>query len=163
GLGLFSNSNSTLKRGQFICLYAGELIDHNQAQRSCLEFGNGIEGAGGMNYILSILESNSLRSWSTIIDPTHRGNVGSLCPLSDAVDHACPPLNSLFILPVRPMGQVVPLPALFALRDIHKDEELTFDYADAAETSSFLNTQKGLNNDPLNQTLSKPCFCGSPM
>lgn len=63
-------------------------------------------------------------------------------------------------MPVRPAGQMIPQPALFAGRDIARGEELSFDYADA---SGILWTEKNPNTreaDSGHKTLTK-CLCGS--
>lgn len=97
--------------------------------------------------------------------------------LSHITDHACPPLTSLIILPIRPAGHQIPIPAIFAGRDIIKGEELSFDYEDGGgihwafqtlqSTSiypSFESTHRihssDDDDDDLDQKLTI-CLCGS--
>ncbi|EGF99188.1 uncharacterized protein MELLADRAFT_30512, partial [Melampsora larici-populina 98AG31] len=120
GLGLYTRQD--IPKGCFVCIYAGEVIDQDEARRRWEQRAKRSEG----NYTLVIREASGSTVWKTIVDPTYRGNVG--IKHSSSLDHACPPLTSLIILPVRPAGHMKPQPALFAGRDIVRGEELSFDY-----------------------------------
>ncbi|PWN20271.1 SET domain-containing protein, partial [Microstroma glucosiphilum] len=131
GLGLFSRS--PLARGTFICEFAGELISDEETSRRWDEY----KALGVGNYILCINEGlpESGDGVRTNIDPTRRGNVARF------INHLCPPLTNLIILPVRCDSHLSLLPAdvpappraaIFAKRDIAADEELGYDYADAS-------------------------------
>ncbi|MBW0466823.1 hypothetical protein O181_006538 [Austropuccinia psidii MF-1] len=147
GLGLFSLVD--IPKGRFVCLYAGELIDQSEAHRRWASR----KSLQLSNYILVVNESNRTKRWKTIIDPTYYGNVGRF------INHACPPLASLVMLPVRPCGQVTPLPALFARRDILKGEELSFDYYDASGSSP---SSIGVTDPAFDESIMTRCLCGSP-
>ncbi|KAH9810375.1 hypothetical protein DFH28DRAFT_902919 [Melampsora americana] len=153
GLGLFTRQD--IPKGCFICIYAGEIIRQDEARRRWEQRAKNSAG----NYTLVIREASGTSIWKTIVDPTHRGNSQWIIR-SFFLDHACPPLASLIILPVRPAGQMIPQPALFAGRDIVRGEELSFDYADA---SGILWTETGSNSrqeELGHKTLTK-CLCGS--
>ncbi|KAG0150288.1 hypothetical protein CROQUDRAFT_211969 [Cronartium quercuum f. sp. fusiforme G11] len=159
GYGLFTRQD--IRKGQFVCIYAGEVIDSNEARRRWREQSEQSKG----NYILVIREVTAQFTWTTIVDPTHRGNIGRF------INHACPPLTSLIILPVRPAGQKIPQPALFAGRDIARGEELSFDYADASGALWFRSSSDvvrtgslGRLGDSFQEHTSKiltNCLCGS--
>lgn len=76
------------------------------------------------------------------------------------LDHACPPLTSLIILPVRPAGHMKPQPAIFAGRNIVSGEELSFDYADASGTLWAEENSKTREGELGHRALTK-CLCGS--
>ena len=115
GLGLTCVND--LKRGEFVCEYAGEIIGEKEAQkRFC-----GQKNAKKMNYILFVNEMNEegrLLS-RTVVDPTAVGNVGRY------LNHSCEPNLTMNV--VRSETSVPHL-ALFANRDIPANEELCFDY-----------------------------------
>lgn len=70
GFGLYASQD--LSKGQFVCLYAGEVISSQEALQRWKTQSNHSQA----NYILVIRESNPQQTWKTIIDPTHRGNIG---------------------------------------------------------------------------------------
>lgn len=134
GYGL--RTSKPIKKGQFICEYAGEVVGIEEAKRRIES--NKIENS--MNYVLIVSEHlNDQRIIKTCIDPKHFGNVGRYC------NHSCEPNASL--VPVRIEG-MVPRLCLFASRDIKEGEEITFNYA-GEEANSVQN---------LSET---PCLCGS--
>ncbi|KAE8227281.1 hypothetical protein CF319_g214 [Tilletia indica] len=118
GLGVFAAA--PIRRGTFVCEYAGELISSSEAQRRWTE--QAATGQG--NYILSVKEqayksggsagshvSDDAESASSSsadrvevridIDPTYSGNVARF------INHLCPPLTNLVIYPVRCDGPLV--------------------------------------------------------
>ncbi|KAE8271544.1 hypothetical protein A4X09_0g813 [Tilletia walkeri] len=118
GLGVFAAA--PIRRGTFVCEYAGELISSSEAQRRWTE--QAATGQG--NYILSVKEqayksggsagshmSDDAESASSSsadrvevridIDPTYCGNVARF------INHLCPPLTNLVIYPVRCDGPLV--------------------------------------------------------
>ena len=124
-----------------MCEYAGEILKPDTAkQRFQYQDANNID-----NYIHVLNEhcSNG-KVISTYIDPRLCGNVGRF------INHSCEP--NLFMVPVR-IDHVVPRLALFALRDIAADEELSYNY------SGDLSSSKPNSADE--QTNAKKCFCGS--
>lgn len=80
--------------------------------------------------------------------------------MSAPVDHACPPKTNVVILPIRPVGHVVPLAAVFAARDIDVDEELGFDYADAGG-EAWLFRRDDAPVLPETVEGGTKCLCGS--
>lgn len=70
GLGLYTRQD--IPKGCFVCIYAGEVIDQDEARRRWEQRAERSEG----NYTLVIREASGSAVWKTIVDPTHRGNVG---------------------------------------------------------------------------------------
>lgn len=62
----------------------------------------------------------------TIIDPTFIGNIGRY------LNHSCDP--NTHVVPVR-INSVVPVAAMFALRDVQPGEELVYDYGSVREAA----------------------------
>ncbi|MED6248522.1 hypothetical protein ATANTOWER_001546 [Ataeniobius toweri] len=131
-----------ISRGMFVCEYAGEVISFAEAKRRQFD-----QRTEENNYIIAIREHAGTSSITeTFVDPAQVGNVGRF------LNHSCTP--NLYMLPVR-VHSVIPRLALFAGRDIHAQEELTFDYSGgygtqpAAEAPSTVGLQR------------KQCHCGA--
>jgi histone-lysine N-methyltransferase SETMAR len=142
-------TQDTLRRGQFVCEYAGELISSAEVSR------RHDERRGRANYQMSVVEhsSNGLML-RTNLDPTACGNVGRF------INHSCQP--NLTTALVR-AGSFVPRVAFFCLRDIDAGEELTFYYGDGEHLGP-----SGSSRDVLRRQMSRVeegrrrCLCGAP-
>ncbi|XP_073324977.1 histone-lysine N-methyltransferase SETMAR [Pagrus major] len=105
-----------IPHGMFVCEYAGEVINFEEARRRQLA-----QRSEDNNYIIAVREHAGGGSVTeTFVDPAVVGNVGRF------LNHSCQP--NLYMQPVR-VHSVVPRLALFAGRDIDAQEELTFDYS----------------------------------
>ncbi|KAL2091507.1 hypothetical protein ACEWY4_013770 [Coilia grayii] len=144
-------------RGAFVCEYAGEVIGLEEAQRRQLA-----QGPDDMNYIIAVREfAGQGDVTETFVDPAARGNVGRF------INHSCQP--NLFMVPVR-VHSVVPRLALFAVRDIAPEEELTFDYSgrwnnqtsQRPSSSKSHVSEKGDPGGVKDSLQRKPCYCGAP-
>ncbi|XP_076123651.1 histone-lysine N-methyltransferase SETMAR [Alosa pseudoharengus] len=145
-----------IPRGAFVCEYAGEVIGLEEARSRQLA-----QGPEDMNYIIAVREhAGQGNARETFVDPFSRGNVGRF------INHSCQP--NLFMVPVR-VHSMVPRLALFAVRDIVPDEELTFDYSgkynnQASETAnsdqSHLSEQSN-QGESVSSLQRKPCYCGA--
>lgn len=78
GLGAFYDDSKPIKRGTFICLYAGEYITTEEAND---RWSKTEHKAGEGNYILTL----RLPGQRIHIDPRHKGNVGRF------FNHSCDP------------------------------------------------------------------------
>lgn len=88
----------------------------------------------------------------TFVDPTFVGNVGRF------LNHSCEP--NLLMVPVR-IDSMVPKLALFAARDICKEEELSYDYS--GRYCNCLPVKDQENLQPANKESKKPCYCGAKL
>ena len=147
GLGIVTSS--FIPRGAFVCQYAGELIGEKEArQRFAAQ-----ELRECSNYIMVLKENffvDATRSdppsvecsddnesphlttaesrvrreaQVTIIDPTCIGNIGRY------LNHSCAP--NVHVMPVR-INSIVPVAAMFTIRDVMPGEELVYDYGSVA-------------------------------
>lgn len=115
GCGLISNK--AIKKGSFICEYAGEVITKSEAIRRDQTNQTG----GKMNYIfcLNEISSENGSSIQTFIDPSLKGNIGRY------INHSCD--ANCDIISVR-VDCVIPKVAIFANRNIPPSTEITFNY-----------------------------------
>ncbi|ERL84297.1 hypothetical protein D910_01713 [Dendroctonus ponderosae] len=101
--------------GEFICEYVGEVIDHDEAERRGKEY-----DAEGRTYLFD-LDYNSSDNLYTV-DAGVYGNV------SHFINHSCEPNLGVYAAWINCLDPNLPKLALFALREIQKGEELSFDY-----------------------------------
>lgn len=129
-----------VRRGSFVCEYAGEVIGFEEAQRRQLS-----QTPEDNNYIIAVQEHGGSRSVGvTFVDPVTVGNVGRF------LNHSCQP--NLIMVPVR-VHSVVPRLALFSSRDIEPGEELTFDYSGGKTQRTDSSGEGDLTR--------KVCLCGA--
>lgn len=108
----------TLKKihyGEFICEYVGEVITHEEAEERGRTY-----DARGLTYLFD-LDYNSKDNPFTV-DAAKYGNV------SHFINHSCEPNLAVWAVWINCADPNLPQLALFALREIEKGEELTFDY-----------------------------------
>lgn len=134
GRGWGVRAAEAVQRGAFAFEYSGEYISQSEtAQRRQRR------PRTAAHYIMVVREhTRDGRVLRTIVDPTHRGNVGRF------VNHSCEPNLSLQLVRC---GSLVPCVALFAARDIAAGTELTMDY--------------GASGDAGEDCGEKPCLCGA--
>lgn len=133
GRGLGLSTSRSIRKGQFICEYAGEVIGVEEAERRFEK------NKKSMNYVIVVSEYIGEKKVITCIDPQYFGNIGRYC------NHSCEPNTCL--IPVR-VEKNSPRVCLFARKDIKPGEEITFHYAEGVDIA--------VHN--LSQT---PCLCGS--
>lgn len=147
-LGVFRSKNrgfgvvtlEAIRRGSFVCEYAGEVIGFEEAQRRQLS-----QTPEDNNYIITVQEhGGAQRLGVTFVDPVTVGNVGRF------LNHSCQP--NLTMVPVR-VHSIVPRLALFSSRDIEPGEELTFDYSGGNAHRSDASVVGDLQR--------KVCLCGT--
>lgn len=129
GYGLFTDI--CIEKGQFVCEYAGEIIDLTEAERR--------SNLDHENYIFVINEHFSGNVTTTVIDSTIIGNIGRY------INHSCEP--NCMIIPVR-VDSLIPRLAIFAIKDIQCNEEITYHYG-------------GGGSHPQNNLSEVKCLCKS--
>ncbi|KAL3534830.1 hypothetical protein ACH5RR_003291 [Cinchona calisaya] len=124
-----------IRKGKFVCEYAGELLLTKEAQ-SRQQIYDKLALSPALLVVKEHLPSRDL-CMRMNIDATRVGNVARF------INHSCDGGNLATTL-LRSSGSVLPRVCFFSSRDIQNDEELSFSYGDTR-----------LNNQGL------PCFCGS--
>lgn len=119
GYGLYTDID--IEKGQFVCEYAGEIIDSTEARRR--------SNTDHENYIFVINEHFSDHIIKTVIDATIIGNIGRY------INHSCQP--NCMIIPVR-IDSLIPRLAIFAIKNIRTNDEITYHYG--GEESSLQNS-----------------------
>ncbi|VEN53086.1 unnamed protein product [Callosobruchus maculatus] len=101
--------------GEFVCEYVGEIITHEEAE----ERGRAYDQEG-RTYLFD-LDYNSKDNPYTV-DAAKFGNI------SHFINHSCDPNLGVYAVWIDCSDPNLPRLALFALREIQRDEEITFDY-----------------------------------
>lgn len=101
--------------GQYICQYVGELITYEEAEIRGKRYDK-----MGMTYLFD-LDFNS-KDKPYVVDATEYGNV------SHFINHSCEPNVGVWSVWTNCLDPDIPSLALFALTNIKKGTELTFDY-----------------------------------
>uniref|UniRef100_A0A4W3GE12 SET domain and mariner transposase fusion gene n=1 Tax=Callorhinchus milii TaxID=7868 RepID=A0A4W3GE12_CALMI len=156
GKGWGLRSAAPIRRGCFVCEYAGEVLGHAEASARVRA-----QAPGDANYVIAVREHLSGgRTLQTFVDPSRVGNAGRY------LNHSCRP--NLYMVPVR-VGGWHPRLALFAARDIPARQELCYDYSGRFNNDRDADTdadaaRAGLSpgeSRPPSPADRKPCLCGS--
>ncbi|XP_017771450.1 PREDICTED: histone-lysine N-methyltransferase SUV39H2-like isoform X1 [Nicrophorus vespilloides] len=115
GCGWGVKTLANIKAGTFVCTYVGEVISAKEAERR-----DQIYGAVGITYLFDLDFHSSDNVYT--VDAAVKGNV------SHFINHSCDPNIGVWAVWINCTNPNLPLLAMFALRNIAKDEELTFDY-----------------------------------
>lgn len=146
GFGLYTKDLITA--GSFVIAYLGEVINRETAEIRIEERKTKNEP----NYIMSLIEYylNDGSIETTIIDARDYG-----CQ-ARYINHSCEP--NLCIIPVR-INSIIPQAALFALREIQVNEELSYDYNGSIDKQLSKNID--LEKIVEDNKSEYECFCGS--
>lgn len=120
-------------RGEFVCEYVGEIITHEEAERR-----GKVYDSIGRTYLFD-LDFNSSDNPYTVDAATY-GNI------SHFINHSCEPNLGVWAVWVDCLDPNLPKLALFALREIEKDEQLTFDYMYSNGSSNPNTPEKNKEN-----------------
>ncbi|KAJ8920550.1 hypothetical protein NQ315_005419 [Exocentrus adspersus] len=101
--------------GEFVCEYVGEVITHEEAETRGQTYDQ-----EGRTYLFD-LDYNS-RDNPYTVDAAKYGNI------SHFINHSCDPNLGVYAVWINCRDPNLPKLALFALREIERDEEITFDY-----------------------------------
>ncbi|KYM83614.1 Eukaryotic translation initiation factor 2 subunit 3, partial [Atta colombica] len=135
GRGWGVRTQCAIKKGTFVIKYVGKVIKSKDADNCSKEYNE-----TGCTYLFD-LDYNQQPCPYTV-DATKCGNV------SHFINHSCNPNLKVSVVWINCLDPDLPDLALFALRDIEHNEELTFDYG----------TQMSRNN--VTSTNRDACKCG---
>ncbi|CAG2123215.1 unnamed protein product, partial [Medioppia subpectinata] len=97
--------------------YIGEIITIEEADRRGRQY-----DAEGITYLFDLDYNDEVDAYKYALDATHCGNV------SHFVNHSCDPNLDTRVVWINNLDPYMPHIALFAIRNIRVNEELTFDY-----------------------------------
>lgn len=130
-------------KGEFVCEYVGEIITHEEAERR-----GQIYDSIGRTYLFD-LDFNSSDNPYTVDAATY-GNI------SHFINHSCEPNLGVWAVWVNCLDPNLPKLALFALREIERNEQLTFDYM-CSNGSSNPNTPEKNKENTMNVINQRNC------
>lgn len=131
GCGWGVKTEQSIKQGQFICQYVGEVITFEEAEKRGREY-----DANGLTYLFD-LDFNSVEN-PYVIDAAHLGNV------SHFINHSCDPNLGVWAVWADCLDPNLPMLALFATRDIDAGEEICFDYLQKSSDGDDVDTSSSV-------------------
>ncbi|CAG2164149.1 unnamed protein product [Oppiella nova] len=148
--------------------YIGEIITIEEADHR-----GAIYDAGGITYLFDLDYNEEVDGYKYALDATHSGNV------SHFVNHSCDPNLDTRVVWVNNLDPFMPHIALFAIKHIKMNEELTFDYkinvqritasangsqiscSERSFDSGFDGSTTGAKETREAKTLAVTCRCGA--
>ncbi|CAH8386184.1 unnamed protein product [Eruca vesicaria subsp. sativa] len=144
-------ADQLIKKGQFICEYAGELLTTAEARRRQTIYDKLRSTQQSFSSALLVIREHLPSGQACLrinIDATRIGNVARF------INHSCDGGNLSTVL-LRSSGALLPRLCFFAARDIVAGEELSFSYGDVR-----LTPEKSTENK-LNCCCGSSCCCGT--
>ncbi|EDW15168.2 histone-lysine N-methyltransferase Su(var)3-9 isoform X1 [Drosophila mojavensis] len=150
-LELFKTSNgrgwgvrtpNSLRKGEFVCEYVGEIISSDEAN----ERGKAYDDKG-RTYLFD-LDYNTAAESEFTIDAANYGNV------SHFINHSCDPNLAVFPCWIEHLNMALPHLVFFTTRYIKAGEELSFDYIRA--------DNEAVPYENLSTAARVECRCGAP-
>ncbi len=92
GAGLFCGRTTRMRRGQFVCCYAGEVLGEEEARRRLKAQDEQVDSSNYVLFADELREGDGARLNRTIVDPTAVGNVGRYA------NHSCSPNMNMHIV-----------------------------------------------------------------
>lgn len=132
-----------IRKGEFVMEYVGEVITNEEAEKR-----GKVYDAEGRTYLFDLDYNDGDCPFT--VDAAHYGNA------SHFMNHSCDPNLSVYGVWINTLDPRLPRIAFFTNRDVHKGEELTFDYKMTGDTTGTRNLAT-----PENDAKRIPCKCGS--
>ncbi|XP_046815567.1 histone-lysine N-methyltransferase SUV39H2-like isoform X1 [Vespa crabro] len=107
----------SIKKGSFVTQYVGEVISSEEADKRGKEY-----DAAGRTYLFDLDYNETDDQCLYTVDAAVYGNI------SHFINHSCDPNLAVYGVWINCLDPNLPKLALFAIKDIEKNEEITFDY-----------------------------------
>ncbi|XP_014602579.1 PREDICTED: histone-lysine N-methyltransferase SUV39H2-like isoform X1 [Polistes canadensis] len=107
----------SIKKGSFVTQYVGEVISSDEADKRGKEY-----DAAGRTYLFDLDYNEIDNQCLYTVDAAVYGNI------SHFINHSCDPNLTVYGVWIDCLDPNLPKLALFATKDIQKNEEVTFDY-----------------------------------
>lgn len=131
-----------IKKGTFVVHYVGEVISNEEAERRGKQY-----DMCGRTYLFDLDYNETDGQCPYTVDAAMYGNV------SHFINHSCDPNLAVYAIWINCLDPNLPNLALFAIKDIKQNEELTFDYT--CQTSRGNEKMQQQSHDQLNSTGTK--------
>lgn len=142
-----------IKKGTFVIQYVGEVISNEEAERRGKQY-----DATGRTYLFDLDYNETDGQCPYTVDAAMYGNV------SHFINHSCDPNLAVYAIWINCLDPNLPNLALFAIKDIKQNEELTFDYTCQTPRGVNEKMQQSLDNEQNAGSFSKNrtlCKCGA--
>ncbi|XP_076754442.1 histone-lysine N-methyltransferase SUV39H2-like [Xylocopa sonorina] len=106
-----------IKKGSFVTEYVGEVITSEEAEKRGKQY-----DVAGRTYLFDLDYNETEEQCPYTVDAAMYGNI------SHFINHSCDPNLAVYGVWINCLDPNLPKLALFAMRDIKQDEEITFDY-----------------------------------
>jgi len=151
GRGWGLKAREFIKKGRFVVEYVGEIITNEEAEERGKRY-----DAIQQTYLFD-LDFNDRDAPVFTIDAFKYGNV------SHFINHSCDPNLHVYSVWVDTLDPRLPRIGLFAKRDIHRSEELTFDYMNVGMDNIISSPTTGVSglSSPTTGGQGGLCACGT--
>lgn len=143
-----------IKKGTFVIQYVGEVISSEEAERRGKQY-----DVTGRTYLFDLDYNETDGQCPYTVDAAMYGNI------SHFINHSCDPNLAVYAIWINCLDPNLPNLALFAIKDIKQNEELTFDYTcQTPRGGNEKMQQQLLDNEPDAENVSKNrtlCKCGA--
>ncbi|XP_072754974.1 suppressor of variegation 3-9 isoform X1 [Anoplolepis gracilipes] len=143
-----------IKKGTFVIQYVGEVISSEEAERRGKQY-----DVTGRTYLFDLDYNETDGQCPYTVDAAMYGNI------SHFINHSCDPNLAVYAIWINCLDPNLPNLALFAIKDIKQNEELTFDYTcQTPRGGNEKMQQQLLDNEPNAENISKNrtlCKCGA--
>lgn len=140
-----------IKRGTFVVQYVGEVINSEEAEKRGKQY-----DVTGRTYLFDLDYNETDGPCPFTVDAATYGNTAHF------INHSCDPNLAVYVIWINCLDPNLPNLALFAIKDIKRNEELTFDYM--CQTLKGNENMKQQLNDQLNDSVPENktlCKCGA--
>lgn len=117
GRGWGVRTRRAIKKGTFVIQYVGEVINSEEAEKRGRQY-----NLTGRTYLFDLDYNETDDQCPYTVDAAMYGNV------SHFINHSCDPNLAVYAIWINCLDPNLPSLALFAIKDIKQNEELTFDY-----------------------------------
>lgn len=117
GRGWGVRTRRAIKKGTFVIQYVGEVISNEEAEKRGRQY-----NLTGRTYLFDLDYNETDGQCPYTVDAAVYGNV------SHFINHSCDPNLAVYAIWINCLDPNLPNLALFAIKDIKQNEELTFDY-----------------------------------
>ncbi|KAL0108126.1 hypothetical protein PUN28_015020 [Cardiocondyla obscurior] len=147
GRGWGVRTQRVIKKGTFVTQYVGEVISNEEAEMRGRKY-----NLTGRTYLFDLDYNETDGQCPYTVDAATYGNV------SHFINHSCDPNLAVYAIWINCLDPNLPNLALFAIKDIKQNEELTFDYT--CQKQQILDEELGNGSgiEPKNRMV---CKCGA--